>query len=433
MKIKKILLSAILLLFCLPYLQSELQFAKEKPLSGYFSQLAEPSLDSLSLASWKKGSFQDEIANRVNNHLGFRPSLLRINNQVDYSLFGLTHADGFVKGVGRNFFQDDYISEFDGRFFIGRGVLLKKLWKLKNVQDSLEAHGIHMLLVIEPCKVSYFTESVPPHLMKQPLRESNYHFISSRLDSYGIHNLDLNSWFRLIKDTSRYPLFPPYGMHWSVYGEHLSLDTIMRSLERTSGLTMPRIRITGIRLSDSLYQTDNDIGQLLNLVWDLRKVRLPYPEISIDRKGVDTSLKTLVIADSYYETILRDVRWPLFPGSEFWYYNSMLYPYIYDNTNTRMVDKSEILNKYNKFKVILLMTSGINFHSFLWNFMDEAYVAFHPGYKEPPVYEWENAIRNLRTWFEKVVVKAEKRGRPLELQLHDEAEWMLKQNAARAN
>jgi len=428
MRCKKILLALILLLLCLPYLQSEFGFAEERKMEGNFRLVELPSLDSLTLVSWKKGIFQDGITRKVNSHLGFRPSLIRINNQVDFSLFGLTHSEGFVKGKDRNFFEDDYILESNGTFFIGRGALQKKLWKLKNVQDSLESNGIHMLLVTEPDKATYFPESFPARLMKRTGKESNYQFIAGRIDSYGIHNVDLNRWFRLMKDTTHYPLFPPYGMHWSVYGEHLSLDTIMRSLEMISGVKMPHIRITGVHWSDSLYRTDNDIGQLLNLVYDLPKVKLPYPEISIDRKGVDTSVKVLVIADSYYETIMRDVREPLFPGSEFWYYNSMLYPYIYDTHNSLLVDKRDLLNRYRKFKVILLMSSGINLHSFFWNFMDEAYAAFHPGYSESPVYGWENSIRNLRDWFRKVVYKAAKHGRPLELQLHDEAVWMVKRN-----
>ena len=164
----------------------------------------------------------------------------------------------------------------------------------------------------------------------------------------------------------------------------------------------------------------------LNLIFSLKKVKLPYPDIRIDRRGVDTSMKVLVIADSYYETILRDVKEPLFPHSEFWFYNSKLFPYIDDYHDPVRIDKSDIISRYKKFNMILLMVSEINMHSFLWNFMDEAYAAFHPAYTEPPEYFYENACRNYRDWFKVIANKAEGLGRPLELQLHDEAVWMAK-------
>ena len=429
MQIKQLLFIAILLLLCFPYLQRELKVVDEKPISGYFKPVAEPSFDSLRLSSWKTGKFQEDYISRLTNHLGFRSGLLRINNQVDYSLFGLTHTEGYIKGKERKFLQEEYISEYLGTYFIGRTALQQKLQKLRSVSDSLRSNGIGMLLVLEPSKVICFPEDIPPRFLKSRNHESNYSFISKRLNTYGISHIDMSKWFRMMRDTSRLPLFSPYGMHWSVYGEFVSLDTLMRGLEKVSGKVMPHIKISSMKFSDSLWQTDNDIGRLLNLALDLKKISMPYPILHFNREGTDTSARVLIIADSYYETMLRDVKEPLFAKSEFWFYNSKLFPFIDDYHNPVYIDKDNLISKYIKFNVILLMTSDINMHAFLWDFIEEAWAAFHPGITDQPVYKWENSIRKYPDWFKSVIAKASKYHRPLELQIRAEAQWMTKQEA----
>jgi len=80
MKIKRIILALFLLLLCMPYLQRRFKIVNEKPINGSFKPVEDPSLDSLNLVSWKSSRFQKDLAARVNEHLGFRPSLFRINS-----------------------------------------------------------------------------------------------------------------------------------------------------------------------------------------------------------------------------------------------------------------------------------------------------------------------------------------------------------------
>lgn len=429
--INKVIFGLVVLLISLPLLQYFTGFANLKPIAGYYKLSPAPSFENLNEKTWIEGAFQNEFASRAGDHLGFRQILYRIRNQCDLSCFGIVSTKGYIKGGKGYYFQEDYIREYTGEYFIGSDLIRKKLQKLRDVQDSLEAKGVHLLVVIEPGKASYYPELIPQRYLKYRQRETNYTLIAKLLADYQIHHLDLNKWFMQMKDSSVYPLFGPYGMHWSVYGEYLAADTLYRALEKQQGTPMPEIEITDIVKSDVLHETDYDIGIMLNLLWKLPRTSLFYPRAIVKREKADESKKMLVIADSYYKTLLTDLPWPLFVNSEYWWYNSKVYPFIDDFNDPVNVDKTNLVNRYGRYGTILLMSSEINLHSVFWKFMDEAYSAFHPGYYEPPIYNYVNSLLCDNVWFETTTGSVRKNKRPLRLQIHDDAEWIYRQEKNR--
>ncbi|HNX86361.1 MAG TPA: hypothetical protein PKN12_05475, partial [Bacteroidales bacterium] len=318
----------------------------------------------------------------MNDHVGFYNTLIRINNQYDYTLFGLIHAKGFVQGLDRYLYEEDYIHEYTGDYFIGQPVIDKKLSRLKSVQDSLRAHNIPLLLVYEPGKASFYPEYIPRRFHPEWRSITNYQYFVQRSAELGVSNLDLNRYFMQMKDTSRYPLFPRYGMHWSLYGVTFAVDTLVRRIEAETGKSLPKFTINSISTSRVPWGTDNDIGELLNLVCPLAPTEGAYPEVVFPPIPEKQNLTVLIIADSYYLNIVEDYGRRLFKEQEYWYYNNKLYPY-QNNNPPAYVDKNDLLAKLKKFDLILLMSSEINLHCGFWNFADEAWAAFHPGYQDP--------------------------------------------------
>jgi hypothetical protein len=181
--------------------------------------------------------------------------------------------------------------------------------------------------------------------------------------------------------------------------------------------------IGDVEVSDSLRSTDNDIGNMLNLICPLPGVMAAYPEISFTEVPDSNKLSVLVIADSYYLNIVNDIGQKIFGKQEYWYYNSKVYPAIIDNDNPVYIDKSNLKEKFSQFNLILLMTSEINMHCCYWNFIDEAYKALNPGFVESHLYEKENQIRNQREWFRFMAGKARKQGKTLEEMIRVDAEY----------
>lgn len=423
----KTIKTALLLLVCIllvfPAAQNHFHLINERDLDGYYTPKPPPDLRKLSKHSWLSGTFQDEFISSLSDHTGFHNSLTRLNCQVDYSLFGITHAPGFITGKSGTLFEEDYIREYNGDFFIGERVIHHKVKLLKDVQDSLKANGVPLVVVFEPGKATYFPEYFPNRYQKRPGRSNYQQFIASST-SVGLKHIDLNRLFLEMKDTVRYPLFPKYGMHWSLYGVAKAMDTLAGALEADYHIQMPDFHVTGLRHFTRPRGTENDIGVILNLLCDLPPAPGVAPLTWFENDSTKRGVRVLVIADSYYLNIIEPYGRKLFRSQEYWYYNKKLYPR-HNVTPPRFVDKSDLLNKLKQFDLILLMSSEINLHCGFWSFPEEAWYAFHPWPPQRALRRIENDIRNDREWFSFMVAKAMANGKPLHEMISEDARYMF--------
>jgi len=425
--IKRFLFFFILLSLTLPFLHGKYLFFRETPLVGYFWTSEKPNLKWFTWKRWLSGSYQEEIRKRTEDHVGFKPTLIRINNEFDYSLFRIMHAEGFVAGKNNMLYEEDYIHEYTGDYFIGRRAIDKKLNRLKEVFLHLKSRNIRLVLVFEPGKASFFPEFINSRFRPEQRTLTNYEYYTWKTKSLGIPFLDLNTYFLQMKDTSRYPLFPKYGMHWSQYGAFLAVDTLSKFIASQTQKEIPGVQIEKITISDLSRGSDYDIGEMMNLCFRLPKTTGAYPSVSFEKDFKGKKLNVLVIADSYYLNIMETYGRRLFRNEQFWYYNNKLYPY-QNFSPPAYISKNNLIDKYSQFDVILLMTSEINLHCGFWNFADEAFRAFHPEVKDDYIYKIENDIRNERSWFRFIVRNSKRDRMPLEKAIQVNAEYTFLAN-----
>lgn len=400
--LKYLILSAFLGLLLLPWAQTRFPLAEEPRLFGIFEKAAFPDVKYFTWKRWFAGAFQDKVSAQVNDNLGFRPTLIRINNQYDFSLFRIIHAEGFIAGKDGFLYEEDYIHEYTGNYFIGKPAIDKKIRRLKRVQEELQRRGLCLLFVIEPGKASFFPEHIPARYHPERRTLTNMDYMIHRLDDWKVNYIDLNKWYLAMKDTSRYKLFPEYGMHWSIYSVALVADSLARYLRERCDARIPSFAVERIDVSDTLRYSDRDIADMLNLVFPLTKVTAQYPVIRFDT--AQPSLRVIAVADSYFNNLFYDYAPHLFANTEYWYYNSTLY---YKNSyGDTKVDHSNLAETFRDFDVILLMTSEINAHCGFWNFVDQAYEALFPPPADSWCYRYENKIRNDRYWFRGMVRQA---------------------------
>ncbi|MEI6455909.1 MAG: hypothetical protein WCO93_06435 [bacterium] len=420
---KKILFILVLLLMLIPFIQNRLLRISEKPLRGMYQFSEKPELKLFTWAGWFSGEFQEKLRKSTEDNIGFKKTLIRIFNQIDFSLFKLIHAEGFIAGKKDFLFEEDYIHEYTGKYFIGKETINKKLSRLKEVQQELKSRGTTLLLVLEPGKASFYPEFIPSRYHPENRSLTNYDYLRERALQLELEYLDLNRYFLSLKDTSRYPIFSKYGMHWSIFGVYHAIDTISRHIEANMNTVLPGMQIIELVISDQSRGSDYDIGEMMNVIFRLPATRCAYPEVRFDTSRIMRRLSVLVIADSYYLNIVDDYGKNLFRKQQYWYYNNRLYPF-QDDVPPTYVDKTNLMEKLAGYDVILLMTSEINLHCGFWNFADEAWLAFHPDEKEDPVYRIENEIRNERSWFRFLVRRAEIERVPLETMIRQNAEYV---------
>lgn len=416
--IKNLMFAILMLILIVPWMQARLGLIKEKPLTGAFSASTVPDLSQFTRPDWLSGTFQETFNNQLENHIGFRNSLVRINNQVDFSVFRKANAEGVIAGKNGELFEEDYLREAKGLYYVGDEVWERKAVQLKAVQDTLAALGKTLVVVFEPGKATYYPELMPRKYRNIPEKLSNYEQMLKAFGKQQVNILDLDAFFRQIKTEQPYPLFLKGGTHWSYYGAALAADTTLAYLTHKSGINIPDMKVEGVKQLDTIRHPDNDIGLAMNLIFPLRQKKPVYPIISFS-KNDSKRADLLIVGDSFYFNWLNDfILSSAFGNFDFWYYNNNI---THDNgyADGKVADKNfreEILKR----DIILIMITARFHHAFAWNFDEQLYDLFYPGYHVPEMV-FANQIRSYDDEFKRMVDEAEDMGVSLEQRINREA------------
>lgn len=366
------------LLVSMPLINYNLHIIESGKLDGVAPK---PEFQPFSLENWWDGKFQDQRNTFFNDSIGFRPDLVRANNQLDYWLFRKINANTIILGSDNYLFGSRYIDEYNGVGYPGDTAILKVCYKIKKIQDTLEKMGKTFVFAVSPSKAHFFAEKIPQYLQRMEPHKTMYSSYKHFSDSLGIHQLDFNAWFLKIKDTSKHPLITRQGIHWSVYGSVLAADTMIKYIEHARGIKMPEIQITGYNYSDTARPPDGDLATIVNLIYPINKEHLTYPVYDYVADGPVQKPKAIYIGDSFL-WLWSDAQLmqKTSVGWEFWYY--------FDAIWTADVQEAHI-DEYNWQKslletdVIVLIYTPVNLGGLGGKdgFIDKAYKYFYPGKK----------------------------------------------------
>jgi hypothetical protein len=358
----------------LPFFQSYFTIFNFKPLHGAYENIDKPELKWFTWKSWFNEKFQTNFNKSIEANFGFRNFLIRLNNQIDYSFFKKSNAKNVVVGLSDCLYEEGYILDYTGKNFAGADSLDRVLKRTKELQDFLKKNkNIDLIIVFEPGKASYFPEFIPNRYKPKNKSISNYEYLSNKCKLLNINHLDLNAWFKTLKDTSQFPLFPKYGVHWSTYGMYLATDTLLKFIEKTRNIDIVNFHIKKINATNKIKDADFDIEQTLNLLFQLPHETMAYPEIVFDDSLGKLKPNVLTIADSYYWSIFNSkIPDKVFNKHEFWYYNTTIYPDIWGE-NAKYVDHTKDKENIEKYDIILLMTTELNTSKPFFGFIENVY------------------------------------------------------------
>lgn len=406
-RIKHIAFAIILAVLCLPALQRIFHIFPEKELDGDWAQMPMPAFSDTAFLS---GDFQKVFDPWLEENIGFHNSLVRINNQLDYSLFLKPHADGVIRGRNGNLFEYDYIRAWTGKDFVGEDLLDLKLRQFRFLQDHLKAlFDIDLVLILEPGKASLYPEDIPPEYKKAEEGKSNSDFMSMRAKELGIQMIDLNAWYSEIKDTSRYPIFPIQGTHWSEFAMWYAADSLISYIETIRGIDLPEVVQDSIEYSMDLHSTDYDEGVTLNLLFELDHGKMPYPAFHFREDSTHTRPNVLAIADSYYWNIFN-TRIPenVFSKPAFWYFYKKVYPDSY--FGDMYVESLDIKAEIEKQDVIFYMATERFLYMIDRGFVDDLMGFYGLPQSRNELTRIKTGILNNLGWFASLIEEAEEKG-----------------------
>ncbi len=379
---------------------------------------------TFSIGTWFEGSFQQAIDANRNDRFGGYDYYVRTYNQIDYTLFKKANANYVVCGENNCLFEIGYLNAFRGKDFIGRNAIADKVRMMKACQDEMQKRGKLLLPVIAPGKASFYPEYIPENYKKK-LGPSNYEVFSSELKHQDVKHIDFRAWYVANKTTSKYPLYPLSGIHWSNYGAITSFDSILGCMANFFNKEMPRVIIDKVRLSDSLQDPDQDIANGLNLLYPLDFPPLAYADRHIS-KG-DFRPRVITIADSFWWYIYSTgMPAACFSKHEFWYYNEQVYPAT-EGIETR-VRNINYFKRFEEADVIIVLYNESNLHRFSDGALEACYeLLFKEHAQEEKLQDMKEKIISDEAWFQSITKKALQNELEPDSMLTIDALYMLKQ------
>ncbi len=364
----KLLKGLVLLFLCVPLSFQLFHWRNFTPLNGVQDSKAKELKDSLSgNLDWFSGSYQRHTEVYLGENLAVKNPLVRLRNQVEYSVFGKINAQQIYayKGNLFRFYSADYN---EGTSFIGQEAVNEKVRKLSKIQAFLgESHPI--ILAIAPSKTYFYAEDLPEvHTRKTD--QSNYKAIKKEALKKGLHVIDFNTYFLDIKKSSMSPLISKSGIHWSMYGAALAMDSLVGKVEKLKQSAYSHPTYT-LDKTYRFFYNDNDLAQLLNVLSppndsDLRCLTFPA------QTPGGKKIRALIISDSFFDVVsMTDLRQQLFtPDTKYLYYfNTRKDP----TNNNQGLAGMNLLEEMEKADCIILLNDIVNMENFGFGFIERAY------------------------------------------------------------
>lgn len=365
-----------LMLFSGPLLLQLTGMRLGRPLKGWQPP---PTQDSLSWESWVEGRWQEDVEEQARRRLNARPFLVRLNNQLKYSLFGQLNSRNVILGKDGYFFEEPYIRSYLGLDFQGEKSIAENVAMLEAVADSLEANGSRLLFVLSSGKASFMPEHFPPPYDTMPKHTSNYEIYRKYLLQSRVPTLDLNQYLLDMKDTASYKLYTKGNTHWSAYALYAVTDTLLHTIEQLLGKNLPDYRYGPITVEDKARGLDDGIFQSLNLLWTALEDEYAYRDILLEPKQPPDAYRPKVwaIGDSFYGTLM-DAGIPhrfFGPNALFLYYFSEVRTLDGQAYPLRELEKQR--REIEKQDLILIFITEANIGACCWGMTGAFYRVYH--------------------------------------------------------
>lgn len=417
----------------LPAVEKTFNIPRERSLKGAFI-ITTPV--PLTHRNWISGWYQQNKVLNFNDLMGYKPTLVRLFNQINFSLFNQTHIANIIVGKSGYLYQENYIFAYTGNDKLNISNLKKKIDYIYQVQKLLESKGVHFILIFAPNKARIFPEDIPDRYLSKKKNISNYEEYIQIIDQNfpNLHVLDMNNYFLKLKKTVSVPLYAKGGVHWSNYAVYkYFLDTLTTSMGAMENKRFPRLTEQNMHWTNNLISPDDDLTQTLNLFKAKPNEKLPYADFKFTSDPDYRKPSLLMISDSYYSMLYGS---ELFNNelsrSNFWYYNKSRYPEDYYNgKNNPSFLRDDLLHH----DFVILMATEINIDQMFlfpenvlsWFGLGDAEMKAKDAKREKWIQYYINAIYKNPGWINDIRGQMKKNpNKSLEELVRDNAEYMVK-------
>lgn len=423
----------IAVVFALILAQGFTHFVPMRPLGG-FTDKAKPV--KLTFSHYYKGAYQEYLNERAKETGGFREIFIRCYNQLLYSGFNIVSNEHIVEGLNKEYYLLWYLCESKGEILSGtfptidsaKNVARRNVEKTLVMVDSLKNHGADFLFVFAPTKPAVYPEFMPDGYRDSISPFSMEEYYIELFKENGINHIDFFSYFKSIKDSFPYPLYPRYGTHWAESTVPMVADSIMRKIESITSFDLPTVECADWNITDQYSRQDGELENSMNLLFPVKKPMLPCPITTLsDTIGKDKP-DILIVGDSYFVQIQGSSFVDAFENWDYWSYNRDIYS-SNPKYNWRKVENLEdVFDVICNADIVLSIFTAPNFYEYMFGFCDMTLEMMRNGglSMEKQIELMINQIKGNPKWFDAVKKQAEERNITLEEALHNNAVYQIK-------
>lgn len=412
-------------LLLLPIVQQLFHPLSVKKLNGVLEATDAPKL---TLENYKNVTFQSQLEKYVSERFGFHELVIRIYNQYlwffrkTYSADVVIGKDKWLYGkrsVYDHYRQEAYLHADDNETLVK--IFDRSVARLKRVQQELDKCNTKLFVLICPSKDIICPEHLPEngnYVMGDGIRAVEY--IPKAFVDKGINFLDLNAWFKQMKDTISYPVFPKTGMHWSNVAAMHASDTLIRYLEWLTRENLLNIQI-GPMYPGKAVKPDDDLEKTLNLLFPIKPNQHYYADVKVVADTMVQRPKLISIGDSFFWNLSYVMPMDsIFCSHPFWYYYSSVY---YDSCHKK-VNELNVEKEVENADVVMIIVTANHLYNFDMGFvshMDKALFNPSPEIVEDILLKMEADS----VWFQSLKEKAEKKRKTLDEVMRDDALYLI--------
>jgi len=375
-------------LLFLPLFQQCTGIPQDQVLLGFRNATGE--FPAWSLKRWQNGSFAMETDSWIREHAGLRATLVKVNRQLRYSLFGkMTPAPlpnhSLVIGKGDMLHENLYLQEAINPPRMTPEKMEAFGERLALLQRLLKEQGMAFLVIAAPNKARLFPETLPAWARKH-IRKDNHDYenFMEVLEKNQVAHLDTMELFARLQ--AEHPeLMGTHSAHWSFYGAWVTWQNAIPLINSQQMLPTIPVPETDEIVWEPAIDMDTELRGQLNLFTSRHTNAVPaaYPVASDLPPEMEPPVNALIVGDSYGFGLMDALsRSRVCNTVQYWFYMSSLYECpggSFESRDHRILSCNEKLGHFrsndkngkrfmaDKNVVILIMT-GFNIDKMTWGF-----------------------------------------------------------------
>ena len=216
------------------------------------------------------GSYQASYARLIGTRMPLYANAVRLRNQVEYSLFGVSAIPALAVGPGPTLFELAYSEEYCARDIAAwRPGAERWAAKIREMQDIEQRRGRAFLYVLTPSKVAQYPGIMPPGYTCPARPSDRVDMVPAWLailQAAGVHVADTTAVMSAAHGAYPFNMYPRGGSHWNDVGAALSEQAVMTQLDHLS----PKGGFAPFQFTWHMTPVptgiDVDIANLMNLI-----------------------------------------------------------------------------------------------------------------------------------------------------------------------